>query len=143
MTAQPPHPADLLRRAITLCEAVADRIAPLPAIGHFAADPVEIANRLLRIRRRREAVLGKGLFADPAWDMLLDLFVAEAAGRRISVSSACLASAVPPTTALRHLVLLEARGLIERRPAKADGRRINVALSPSALAELSALLTDI
>jgi hypothetical protein len=35
------------------------------------------------------------LFKDPAWDILLDLYVARADGRGISVSSACIASGAP------------------------------------------------
>jgi hypothetical protein len=34
------------------------------------------------------------LFADPAWDMLLDLLQAEIAQHRVPVSSLCIAAAV-------------------------------------------------
>ncbi len=83
----------------------------------------------LRARRLRDGFFGDGLFEDPAWDMLLDLFAAELEGARVSVSSLCIAAAVAPTTALRWLNRLVAEGLLERRPDPRDKRRAFVALS--------------
>jgi hypothetical protein len=51
-------------------------------------------------RRLRERLLPAGLFADPAWDMLLDLYAAEIEEQPVSVTSACIAAAAPATTAL-------------------------------------------
>ena len=83
----------------------------------------------LRARRLRDGFFGEGLFEDPAWDMLLDLFAAELEGARVSVSSLCIAAAVAPTTALRWLNRLVGEGLLERRPDTQDKRRAFVALS--------------
>ena len=83
----------------------------------------------LRARRLRDGFFGAGLFEDPAWDMLLDLFAAELEGGRVSVSSLCIAAAVAPTTALRWIGRLVTEGLIERRPDPRDRRRAFVALS--------------
>ncbi|WP_419807694.1 hypothetical protein [Sphingomonas sp.] len=55
--------------------------------------------------------------------MLLDLFAARAEGRRISVSSACIASGVATSTALRWVAQMELDGLVPRRPDPSDGRR--------------------
>jgi len=68
-------------------------------------------------------LFGEDLFADPAWDILLDLYASEIEGQDISVSSACLAGAVPSTTALGWLVKLERRGLVTRSRDDKDGRR--------------------
>jgi DNA-binding MarR family transcriptional regulator len=89
---------------------------------------------LYRSRRARAASFnGHGnLFGEPAWDILLDLFIAREAGRRVSVSSACIAADVPPTTALRWLSVLEQRGLVKRRADPSDGRRIHIELSDTA-----------
>src|SRR5690606_9764038 len=67
---------------------------------------------LLRARRLRDEFLPGDLFADPAWDMLLDLFAARLEQERVSVSSLCIASAVPPTTALRWIRTLTEKGLL-------------------------------
>jgi hypothetical protein len=61
-------------------------------------DPAEI-RAVIRARRLRNQFFADELFADPAWDMLLDLFAAGLEKRRVSVSSLCIAAAVPPTTA--------------------------------------------
>lgn len=83
----------------------------------------------LKARRRRQILFPEGLFADPAWDILLDLYVVRLEGREISISSSCIASCVPATTALRWLKTLEERGLIFRRNDKFDKRRIYIRLS--------------
>jgi predicted transcriptional regulator len=63
------------------------------------------------------------LFADPAWDMLLDLLQAEIAQHRVPVSSLCIAAAVPATTALRWIKTMTDVGLFKRRADPHDGRR--------------------
>lgn len=84
---------------------------------------------VLRSRRLRDHIFSPGLFADPAWDILLDLMAARLEGARVSVSSLCIAAAVPPTTALRWIRQLTERGLLERQADPNDGRRIFIALS--------------
>ena len=73
-----------------------------------------------------------GLFEDPAWDMLLDLFAAELERRRVSVSSLCIAAAVAPTTALRWIGKLIDAGLLERQPDAFDRRRAFMSLTARA-----------
>jgi DNA-binding transcriptional ArsR family regulator len=82
-----------------------------------------------RFRRRRKNFLPPDLFAEPAWDMLLDLFAARLQNRRISVTSACYASDVPSTTALRWLGVLQDAGLVERVENSLDSRSTFVKLS--------------
>ena len=72
------------------------------------------------------------LFADPAWDMLLDLTAARAEHIRVSVTSLCIAAAVPPTTALRWISQMVEAGLLERVEDESDKRRAFIALSDSA-----------
>jgi DNA-binding MarR family transcriptional regulator len=72
------------------------------------------------------------LFADPAWDMLLDLLQAEIAQLRVPVSSLCIAAAVPATTALRWLKTMTDKGMFVRRADPHDGRRVFVELAPDA-----------
>ena len=59
---------------------------------------VRVAREHLYMRRSREKIFQPDLFADPAWDILLDLFICDHINRDVSVSSACLAACVPPTT---------------------------------------------
>lgn len=102
------------------------------AHGQQAAQPASLADLARRFygqRRRRSRHLPAGLFGEPAWDILLDLFIAAEEGRRIPVTSACIAADVPATTGMRWLQVLENSELVERRADPADGRRTHVALT--------------
>lgn len=92
-------------------------------------DYAVIARKILRRRRAREQFFDDNLFADPAWDMLLDLFAASLEGKAVYVSSACIAAAVPLTTAQRWLRELERVGLVERQHDPADKRRVFVRIT--------------
>jgi hypothetical protein len=80
------------------------------------------AGELYRARRRRKRFFPPELFGEPAWDLLLDLFIARLRNKRVSVTSACYAADVPSTTALRWLGILADRNLIERFDSKTDQR---------------------
>ena len=88
--------------------------------------------QVIRQRRLRDELFDSELFADPAWDMLLDLYAARLDRSRVSVSSLCIAAAVPATTALRWIKTLTETGLFERKADQHDARRIFVQLSDEA-----------
>ena len=87
----------------------------------------------IRKRQLRARFLDAELFADPAWDILLDLTAARAEGLRVSVTSLCIASGVPPTTALRWIGQMTEQGLLVREEDRVDRRRAFVALSETAV----------
>jgi hypothetical protein len=93
---------------------------------------VETVRSVIRARRLRARYFRDELFADPAWDMLLDLLQAEIAQLRVPVSSLCIAAAVPATTALRWLKTMVSQGIFIRRADPHDGRRVFVELAPEA-----------
>lgn len=105
-----------------------------PGEGKAAPPPVdaETVRAVIRARRLRSRFFSEELFADPAWDMLLDLLQAEIAQLRVPVSSLCIAAAVPATTALRWIKTMTEQGLFVRRADPHDGRRVFVELAPSA-----------
>ena len=88
-----------------------------------------MVRRIIRQRQLRRQFFGLDLFADPAWDMLLDLTAARAEHKRVSVTSLCIASGVPPTTALRWIAQMVDVGLFERIDDDTDRRRAFIALS--------------
>jgi DNA-binding transcriptional ArsR family regulator len=94
-------------------------------------DP-RLVRRIIRQRQQRVRYFDAALFADPAWDMLLDLTAARVEHKRVSVTSLCIASGVPPTTALRWIGQLAAAGLLERVEDEVDRRRAFIALSDRA-----------
>ena len=91
-------------------------------------DP-RLVRRVIRHRQLRSRYFDAQLFADPAWDMLLDLCAARAEHRRVSVTSLCIASAVPPTTALRWISQMVEQGVFVRVGDDADRRRAFIELS--------------
>jgi hypothetical protein len=96
--------------------------------------PIDAAfvRRLIRVRRDRERFFPAEMFADPAWDMLLDLAAARLEGKSVPVSSLCIAAAVPTTTALRWIRSLTEAGIFERRIDPGDARRTYISLSDAA-----------
>lgn len=113
-----------------------------PGAAAAASPPIsaEWVRSIIRARRVREHYLGSDIFGDPGWDMLLDLFAARLEGARVSVSSLCLAAAVPPTTALRWIKLLCDEGLIERVPDRTDGRRVLIAMKADTASKMQQAL---
>ena len=97
---------------------------------------------IIRARANRAKCFRGDLFADPAWDMLLELYTAELGAKQISVSSLCIAASVPTTTALRWINVLEREGLISRRSDPKDGRRTFVHLSPAGVAGMDAFFAS-
>ncbi len=118
--------------------AVSDRAldyAP-PPLADVPAISARDLRAAIQSRRLRDKFLPAGLFEDPAWDMLLDLFAAEIERAQVSVSSLCIAAAVAPTTALRWIGKLTEAGLLEREADPFDRRRVFMALSERARAGL-------
>ena len=102
---------------------------PEPA-GEAPPVSLETVRQVIRARRLRARYFDEEMFADPAWDMLLDLLQAEIAQHRVPVSSLCIAAAVPATTALRWIKSMTDAGLFKRRADPHDGRRVFVELAP-------------
>lgn len=84
---------------------------------------------VIAARQARGRFFDANLFADPAWDMLLDLAASDAEGARVSVTSLCIAAGVPATTALRWLKQMEQSGIFVRVADPADKRRAFIELS--------------
>ena len=80
------------------------------------------------------------LFAEPAWDMLLELYSADVEGCEVPTSSLCIASTAASTTALRYIEMLERTGLIERRPSPRDNRVTLIRLSAQGRTSMAAYL---
>jgi hypothetical protein len=137
--------ADRLRQLSDEVSRIASTLARLSAAPGGAArrlEPMrtddipqisfEMVQAVIRARRLRTRYFPENLFADPAWDMLLDLLQAEIAQLRVPVSSLCIAAAVPATTALRWLKTMVQDGIFVRRADPHDGRRVFVELAPDA-----------
>lgn len=98
------------------------------------------AKDIYNFRRKRERFFDTDLFGEPGWDMLLDLYEHAERGKAVSVSSACIAASVPPTTALRWIAVLVQRGLVDSFNDPLDRRRRFLNLSVEARSSMQRLL---
>lgn len=103
---------------------------------------VRFAKEVVRFRRMRDSMFESGLFGDPAWDILLDLYVAGGERRFITVTDACIGAAVPRTTALRQLMRMIDLKLIDRSSDPDDGRKVYVALTAKTMQVVRQLLAQ-
>ena len=97
----------------------------------------------IRSRRLRARYFAGDIFAEPAWDMMLNLFHSELSQRRVAVSQLTEASGVPPTTALRWITVLVKQGMFTRRADPFDGRRFFIELAPETSQALHQYFADL
>ena len=102
------------------------------ATDRSAAETARSLREIIRKRQARKQFFPAELFADPAWDIMLDLAAARLEGKQVSVSSLCIAADVPTTTALRWIKGMTDAGLLVRRSDPGDGRRSFIDLSDDA-----------
>lgn len=95
------------------------------------------AERLYAERRRRDDLFPPGLFGEPAWDLLLALFIAREKGQPIILSAAYRAGRVSDTTGRRLLDQLEREGMISRRRAPRSRKTRLVELTEDAVGRLA------
>lgn len=86
--------------------------------------PRDWAIYLLAMRRLRDLPGSARLFGDPAWDILLEVYVAQGDGKPLNVSSASAAGALPMATGIRWLRVLAHEGLLQRT-ADVNDRRVS------------------
>lgn len=121
--------------------AAADMIdGPNGTLSKTTQDLARAVKRILRFRDLRNEMFDDHLFADPAWDMMLEIFMCDLTQQRISVSAACAGSRVPATTGLRWAKLLEKRGILTRRNDPLDSRRVHLSLSEEAFTKMRLLM---
>jgi DNA-binding MarR family transcriptional regulator len=120
--------------------AIFEPLIPATPIGH-GPKPSKI-REIIKLRRMREQHFPADLFADPGWDILLDLYAAKQEGKAVSVSSLCIAAAVPPTTALRWITTMTEHGALVRRQDPNDARRVFIELSEDSEERLQAFFRE-
>jgi DNA-binding MarR family transcriptional regulator len=98
---------------------------------------------IIKLRRMRDNHFKADLFADPAWDILLDLMAARLEGKSVSVSSLCIAAAVPPTTALRWVTGMTESGMLVRRMDPKDARRVFIELSENTAEKINVFFASV
>ena len=97
--------------------------------GRADPDMLAFTRRMINERYRRFQYFDGHLFSDPAWDIMLELFVAEIEVREVPVTNLCFTSNVPDTTVLRWIKTLCHEELVVRHKDKIDKRRVLVQLT--------------
>lgn len=103
-----------------------------------------LARDIYTSRRQRARVFdAEALFGEPAWDILLDLFIARFSDKPLSVTAACIGAAVPTSTGLRWLAILEDQGLVRRASDPRDARRVFLHLTETGLERMTTYLLEL
>ncbi len=132
----PRHLADKLREVAEQLHNLSETFEPFSD----NSDPVALANlsdaqmhdicrKIYAARRRRDEFFPVELFAEPAWDILLDVFIHQTDGGPLSVKQACIGAHVANSTALRYLRLLQDENFISIAPCKEDRRARKVRMT--------------
>jgi len=118
-------------------------LPPAPAMS--PAGPrteAELLQSLVRMQEMRARTFGESVTGEPSWEMLTELMLAKLSGRRVSVTSVCLASKARVTTALRRLEELVDQGFVLRIPDPRDRRRTNLQISEEGERRMRAFLAE-
>lgn len=128
---------DQVRRAVLQTELPKE--VKRPSSSASEAKQASVA-KVLKIRRERSALFGPGLFGEPAWDMLLELYLAELRYVRMSISGLCRLIDVPSTTALRWIAKLESAELVVKQGDPRDARKSWLKLTELGFARLDSVI---
>ncbi len=109
---------------------------PEPPVHAALPDP-QLVRRIIRQRQMRGRFFDATLLTDPVWDMVLDLTAARAERKSVTVTSLCIASGAPPSTAVRWIGQLIDAGMLERRTNPHDRRSAYIDLTSKAVEAVS------
>lgn len=124
---------------------------PAPGAAADQNDPADdseqrllaaIAKSELHNRRRRDSLIRHDLFAEPAWDLLLNLYIEHHGHQPVDVERLCAAAAVPPTTALRWIGILMENDLVTLCPRAGESADAQLELSARGVEEMERYLRD-
>ena len=110
------------------------------AIGRRAS-LLDGARRALADRQRRLATFGKAMFGEPAWDILLWLYVLQF-GERPTIGRLGELAGTSKSTALRWIDYLESQTWISRASHPTDKRSVFIDLTDSGRAAMELYLTE-
>ena len=133
---------DLTARLAAAASGIDDRIGR-EAPPSSATTPLHRARALIEQRRLRRRFLPEELFHEPAWDMLLALYVASHDQRVMNVKTLVSSADAPVTTSQRWIEHLAKLGLVRRVVDPVDRRRIEVSLSEDGRRAIEAYLAAI
>jgi DNA-binding MarR family transcriptional regulator len=126
----------------------ADQLAAGPQINRVLADAdrhelvLALATAARAITRLRVRIFPDVGFANPAWAIMLEIFIREANGLRVSLDQLTAEEDLPPLVVYRSLNLLIDKGLIERSEPKSDQQAVRLSLSLAGKRKMMELLLE-
>lgn len=102
----------------------------------------EHARQIRAARELRENWFDRSVFGEPAWDMLLALYVIDEEQRRLSTRQVAKLAGLSLTTTLRWLDYLQEQDLVSRRPNPFDQRVVYTELSDKGRTAMDGYLTQ-
>ncbi len=90
-----------------------------------------VAKALLASRRRRPFIFDGLEFAEPVWEIILEVYIASAEGRSFKVVKLCNASGGSVTSALRIIGELQSKDYLARVSDARDARSSVIIMLPS------------
>jgi len=106
------------------------------------SETLPIARAILEDRRRRCRLFNPGMFGEPGWELLLNLYVNDQEGPRLTIGKLIQSAGTAQSTSLRWLDYLEDQGLISREQHPTDARTAFVALTDKARESLTSYLSQ-
>jgi DNA-binding MarR family transcriptional regulator len=133
------HAIRLLQRLTGPTRTVSDLSVEVTSRDALAS----VAQLSLAVRLERNQHFSPAMFGEPAWDLLLALYVQQAENETPTVSMLAKVAGTPITTALRWMDYLEEKRLIERERSSFDRRASTVRLSESGRIRLEGYFAEV
>lgn len=111
-----------------------------PGAGTITPALLARAVQARQLRTTMSAFLPRDLFVDPAWDMMIELFIAAATAERLCVKDLMLLSGESAAGTIRRIDRLQAAGLLTRTPCPDDHRRVCVDLTDRGRTSMAGML---
>jgi DNA-binding MarR family transcriptional regulator len=125
-----------VRDATRLLTVIAAAVRPAPVEGHFSREELLArARQQMAHRKRRSQQFPRGIFGEPAWDMLLVLYVSDGFAPE-TIRDLREQAGLTHSTALRWLDYLESQQLITRNTNLSNKRSAHIELTDRARVKL-------
>ena len=135
------HSAARVEAAVAILEQARQRVLLLyqPDSPEAGRTLRAVAERLYAERRKRDEHFPAGLFGEPAWDLLLALFIAHDDGRSVSLNEAFEAARIDSRRGPTLIEKLIAAGLVTRSHNRGNA----ILLTEHGIDRLSDYLADL
>lgn len=94
-------------------------------------------------RARHSDAFPKGVFRDRAWDIMIELFIAQGEGRALCMKDAMVIAEDSPAGSVRRVDSLENAGLVKRTVDPKDHRRVLLCLSEAGTKAMIGFFRDL